>query len=147
MKITLKHGSGGEESGRLIKDIFASVFDDEILLKMEDSAVLPPLHGNPVLTSDSFVVEPLFFKGGDIGKLSVCGTVNDLSSMGARPLYLTASFILETGLDTDILGKIVQSMKETAEEAGVRIVAGDTKVIEGKGGLYINTAGVGERPS
>lgn len=147
MKITLKHGSGGEESGRLIKDIFASVFDDEILLKMEDSAVLPPLHGNPVLTSDSFVVEPLFFKGGDIGKLSVCGTVNDLSSMGARPLYLTVSFILETGLDTDILGKIVQSMKETAEEAGVRIVAGDTKVIEGKGGLYINTAGVGERPS
>ena len=142
MKITLKHGSGGEESGRLIKDIFTSVFDDEILLKMEDSAVLPPLHGNPVLTSDSFVVEPLFFKGGDIGKLSVCGTVNDLSSMGARPLYLTASFILETGLDTDILGKIVQSMKETAEEAGVRIVAGDTKVIEGKGGLYINTAGM-----
>ena len=147
MKITLKHGSGGEESGRLIKDIFASVFDDEILLKMEDSAVLPPLHGNPVLTSDSFVVEPLFFKGGDIGKLSVCGTVNDLSSMGARPLYLTASFILETGLDADILEKIVQSMKETAEEAGVRIVAGDTKVIEGKGGLYINTAGIGERPS
>lgn len=147
MKITLKHGSGGEESGRLIKDIFTSVFDDEILLKMEDSAVLPPLHGNPVLTSDSFVVEPLFFKGGDIGKLSVCGTVNDLSSMGARPLYLTVSFILETGLDADILGKIVQSMKETTEEAGVRIVAGDTKVIEGEGGLYINTAGVGERPS
>lgn len=87
------------------------------------------------------------FKGGDIGKLSVCGTVNDLSSMGARPLYLTASFILETGLDADILEKIVQSMKETAEEAGVRIVAGDTKVIEGKGGLYINTAGIGERPS
>ena len=73
--------------------------------------------------------------------------MNDLSSMGARPLYLTASFILETGLDADILGKIVQSMKETAEEAGVRIVAGDTKVIEGKGGLYINTAGIGERPS
>lgn len=73
--------------------------------------------------------------------------MNDLSSMGARPLYLTASFILETGLDTDVLGKIVQSMKETAEEAGVRIVAGDTKVIEGKSGLYINTAGVGERPS
>lgn len=146
MKINLKHGSGGEESGNLIKDIFASAFRNEILLRMEDGAVLPPIQGNPVFTSDSFVVDPLFFKGGDIGRLSVCGTVNDLASMGAKPLYLTASFILETGLDTEVLEKVALSMKETAEEAGVCIVAGDTKVIEGKGGLYINTAGIGERP-
>lgn len=113
---------------------------------MEDGAVLPALDGNPVLTSDSFVVEPLFFPGGDIGRLSICGTVNDLSCMGAKPLYLTASFILETGLDTDLLEAVVRSMAETAAEAGVRIVAGDTKVIEGRGGLYINTAGLGVRP-
>ena len=129
MKIALRHGAGGEETSKLIHDIFASHFQNEILNKMEDSAVLPKLDGVPVFTSDSFVVEPLFFPGGDIGKLSVCGTVNDLTCMGAKPLYLTASFILE------------------AEEAGVKIVAGDTKVVEGNGGLYINTAGIGARPS
>ncbi len=147
MKITLKHGSGGEESNQLIREVFTGVFDNEILNRMEDGAVLPIIRGNPVFTSDSFVVEPLFFPGGDIGKLSVCGTVNDLASMGAKPLYLTASFILETGLDTEVLAKVVRSMKKTADEAGVLIVAGDTKVIEGKGGMYINTAGIGERPA
>ncbi len=146
MKIELRHGSGGEETGRLISSLFAKYFKNPILDRMEDGAVLPPLSGNPVFTSDSFVVEPLFFPGGDIGKLSICGTVNDLASMGARPLYLTTSFILETGLETETLEKVVASMAETAKEAGVMIVAGDTKVIEGNGGLYINTAGIGERP-
>lgn len=146
MKIELRHGSGGEETGRLISSLFAKYFKNPILDQMEDGAVLPVMSGHPVFTSDSFVVEPLFFPGGDIGKLSICGTVNDLASMGAKPLYLTASFILETGLETELLEKVVASMAETANEAGVTIVAGDTKVIEGKGGLYINTAGIGERP-
>lgn len=146
MKIELRHGSGGEETGRLISSLFAKYFKNPILDQMEDGAVLPVMSGHPVFTSDSFVVEPLFFPGGDIGKLSICGTVNDLASMGAKPLYLTASFVLETGLETELLEKVVASMAETANEAGVTIVAGDTKVIEGKGGLYINTAGIGERP-
>ena len=147
MKIELKHGSGGEETGKLIHGIFKKYFTNPILDRMEDGAVLPRMEGNPVFTSDSFVVEPLFFPGGDIGKLSVCGTVNDIASMGAKPLYLTASFILETGLDMDVLETAVRSMAETAKEANVFIVAGDTKVVEGKGGLFINTAGIGERPS
>lgn len=145
MKIELKHGAGGEETGKLIGSLFAKHFANEILNRMEDGAVLPRMQGNPVLTSDSFVVQPLFFPGGDIGRLAVCGTVNDLTCMGAQPLYLTASFILETGLELADLEKIIISMAATAKEAGVQIVAGDTKVIEGKGGLYINTAGVGER--
>ena len=91
MKIALRHGAGGEETSKLIHDIFAAHFQNEILNKMEDAAVLPEIQGVPVFTSDSFVVEPLFFSGGDIGRLSVCGTVNDLACMGARPLYLTAS--------------------------------------------------------
>lgn len=147
MKIALRHGAGGEETSKLIHDLFAAHFQNEILNKMEDAAVLPEMQGIPVFTSDSFVVEPLFFPGGDIGKLSVCGTVNDLACMGARPLYLTASFIMETGLETETLEKAVASMAATAEEAGVQIVAGDTKVVEGNGGLYINTAGIGVRPA
>lgn len=146
MKIALRHGAGGEETAQLIHDIFAFHFQNEILNRMEDAAVLPEMKGVPIFTSDSFVVEPLFFPGGDIGKLSVCGTVNDLACMGAKPLYLTASFILETGLETEALEKVVASMAATAEEAGVTIVAGDTKVVEGNGGLYINTAGIGVRP-
>ena len=145
MKIALRHGSGGEETTKLIQSIFAAHFQNDILNKMEDAAVLPKLEGSPVFTSDSFVVQPLFFPGGDIGRLAVCGTVNDLACMGAKPLYLTASFILETGLETETLEKAVCSMEATAEEAGVKIVAGDTKVVEGNGGLYINTAGIGVR--
>lgn len=145
MKIELKHGAGGEDSSRLIQDYFARYFANDILNKMEDGAVLPRLQGNPVFTSDSFVVQPLVFPGGDIGRLAVCGTVNDLASMGAKPLYLTASFILETGLDSQLLEQILSSMAATAQEAGVKIVAGDTKVVEGQGGLFINTAGLGEK--
>lgn len=147
MKIALRHGSGGEETTKLIQDIFAAHFHNDILNKMEDAAVLPEMKGSPVFTSDSFVVQPLFFPGGDIGRLAVCGTVNDLACMGANPLYLTASFILETGLESETLDKVVASMASTAGEAGVKIVAGDTKVVEGNGGLYINTAGIGLRPS
>ncbi len=146
MRIELRHGSGGEETGKLIASLFANYFENPILSRMEDGAVLPPLAGAPVVTTDSFVVEPLFFPGGDIGRLAICGTVNDLASMGARPLYLTASFILETGLASETLERIVSSMADTAKEAGVSIVCGDTKVVEGNGGLYINTAGLGERP-
>lgn len=144
MKIELRHGAGGEDTGKLIQTYFASAFRNDILAKMEDGAVLPKMQGRPVFTSDSFVVEPLAFPGGDIGRLAVCGTVNDLASMGAKPLYLTASFILETGLDSEVLECIITSMAQSAQEAGVQIVAGDTKVVSGKGGLYINTAGIGE---
>ncbi len=148
MNITLSHGSGGDETSKLIADIFRSEFDNEYLEKQEDSSVVP---GAPriAMTTDSFVVKPLIFDGGDIGRLSVCGTVNDLLMSGAEPRYLTAGFVLEEGLDTDILRKIVHSMAETAEEAGVQIVTGDTKVIEHpkgsseESGLIINTAGVG----
>ncbi len=147
MNIELRHGSGGEETGRLVSSLFAKYFENPILARMEDGAVLPPLSGVPVMTTDSFVVEPLFFPGGDIGRLAVCGTVNDLASMGARPLYLTAGFILETGLSSDTLEAVVKSMAGVAREAGVSIVAGDTKVVTGAGGLFINTAGLGERPA
>ena len=145
MKITMAHGSGGKSTSELIGTIFEKTFDDPVLSKMEDSAVLPGA-GRIALTTDSIVVTPLFFPGGDIGRLCVCGTVNDLLMSGAEPRYLTCGFILEEGTETDDLKKIARSMSETAKEAGVRIVAGDTKVIEGSGGIYINTAGVGFVP-
>lgn len=146
MKITMAHGSGGRATGELIASVFAKTFDDPVLSQMEDSAVLP---GAPTiaLTTDSFVVEPLSFPNGDIGRLCVCGTVNDLLMRGAIPQYLTCGFILQEGLTTETLLPLVRSMAETAREAGVRIVAGDTKVIEGNGGLTINTAGVGFVPA
>ncbi|WP_312693770.1 hydrogenase expression/formation protein HypE [Caproiciproducens sp.] len=146
MKITIAHGSGGKATAELIEDIFEKSFRNPVLSKMEDSAVVPGAE-KIALTTDSFVVTPLFFPGGDIGRLSVCGTVNDLLMSGATPRYLTCGFILEEGADTDDLKKIAASMAETAKEAGVSIVAGDTKVVEGKGGIYINTAGVGFVPS
>ncbi len=145
MKITMAHGSGGKSTSELIGTIFEKTFDDPVLSKMEDSAVIPGA-GRIALTTDSFVVTPLFFPGGDIGRLCVCGTVNDLLMSGAEPKYLTCGFILEEGAETDDLKKIARSMSETAKEAGVRIVAGDTKVVEGSGGVYINTAGVGFVP-
>lgn len=145
MRINMSHGSGGKASAELMRDIFGRYFSNEILDKMEDAAVLE-MNGKIAYTTDSFVVSPLFFKGGDIGKLAVCGTVNDLLMMGAVPRYLTAGFILQEGLEFDILEKIATSMAETALRAGVRIVAGDTKVVEGNGGLYINTSGIGEIP-
>ena len=142
MKITLSHGSGGKSTSELIDGIFAKHFSNPVLNKMEDSAVVDGAH-KIAMTTDSFVVTPLFFKGGDIGRLAVCGTVNDLLMRGATPKYITSAFIIEEGADTQTLEKIAISMAQTAEEAGVIIVAGDTKVIEGSGGIYINTAGVG----
>ncbi len=142
MKITLSHGSGGKASSELIDQIFARHFSNPILNMMEDSAVVDG-YGKIAITTDSFVVTPLFFKGGDIGRLAVCGTVNDLLMRGAVAKYITSAFIIEEGADTDTLEAIASSMAKTANEAGVCIVAGDTKVIEGNGGVYINTAGVG----
>lgn len=142
MKITLSHGSGGKATSELIDKIFARNFSNPILNMMEDSAVVDGSR-KIAITTDSFVVTPLFFKGGDIGRLAVCGTVNDLLMRGAQPKYITSAFIIEEGADTDTLERIAKSMADTAKEAGVTVVAGDTKVIEGNGGVYINTAGVG----
>ena len=144
-KITMEHGSGGAATAELIEGLFKDRFGNEYLDKMEDSSVVPG-YGRLSVTTDSFVVRPLFYDGGDIGRLSVCGTVNDLLMSGGVPRYLTAGFVLEEGLDTGLLEKVVDSMAETAKEAGVCVVAGDTKVVEssgGEGGLIINTAGVG----
>lgn len=142
MKITLSHGSGGKATSELIDKIFARSFSNPILNMMEDSAVVAG-YGKIAITTDSFVVTPLFFNGGDIGRLAVCGTVNDLLMRGAVPKYITSAFIIEEGADTKTLERIAKSMAETAAEAGITVVAGDTKVIEGNGGMYINTAGLG----
>ena len=145
--ITLAHGSGGAESASLMSDIFAKHFNNEILERLEDSAVLPLDEGKKLAVStDSFVVTPLFFPGGDIGKLAVCGTVNDVLMSGAEPRWLTCGVIIEAGLSIETLDKACSSMASVAAEAGVTIVAGDTKVIEGRGeggGLMINTTGIG----
>lgn len=142
MKITLAHGSGGKYTSDLISSVFENSYGNEVLSQMEDSAVVDG-YKKIAVTTDSFVVTPLFFKGGDIGRLSVCGTVNDLLMRGAVPKYITSAFIIEEGADSEDIKEIAQSMAETAKEAGVIVVAGDTKVIEGNGGVYINTSGVG----
>lgn len=148
-RILLAHGSGGVLSHELIRDLFARHFDNAILDAMGDSALLPDLpSGQLALTTDSYVVKPLFFPGGNIGELAVCGTVNDLAVSGARPLYLTAAFIIEEGLPLETLERVVEAMARAAEEAQVIIVTGDTKVVErgAADGLFINTAGVGIVP-
>lgn len=142
-KILLGHGSGGNLMHNLIRDFFAPAFDMKTL---NDSAVIEnPHQGRIAITTDSYVVSPLFFPGGDIGSLSVCGTINDLAVSGARPLYLTAGFIIEEGFALDDLKKILASMKAISEKSGVKIIAGDTKVVDrGKcDGIFINTAGFG----
>ena len=143
MKIDMSYGSGGKQTGNLINEVFLKHFNNKTLNKLEDAAVLN-ITGKIAYTTDSFVVTPLFFKGGNIGKLAVCGTVNDLSMMGAAPRFLTAGFIIEEGAELETIEQIAASMAQAAKEAGVRIVAGDTKVVEGKGGIYINTSGIGE---
>lgn len=145
MKITMAQGSGGQASATLMNDVFGKYFHNPILSRLEDAAVFP-LAGQVAYSTDSFVVTPLVFPCGDIGKLAVCGTVNDLLMMGARPRYLTTAFILEEGLPLADLETIVASLAETASSVGVEIVAGDTKVIEGRGGLLINTSGLGLIP-
>lgn len=142
MKITLAHGSGGKSTTDLIDSVFAKHFSNPILNMMEDSAVVDGA-SKIAITTDSFVVTPLIFKGGNIGRLSVCGTVNDLLMRGAVPKYITSAFIIEEGADSETLEAIAKSMAETATEAGVTVICGDTKVIEGNGGIYINTTGVG----
>lgn len=142
MKITLAHGSGGKSTADLIESVFARRFSNPALDKMEDCAVVEG-SGRLAVTTDSFVVTPLEYRGGDIGRLCICGTVNDLLMRGAIPKYITCGFIIEEGLDAELLERLVDSAAGTAREAGVIIVAGDTKVVEGQGGLYINTAGVG----
>lgn len=145
-QIVMGHGAGGRMSHQLIQKAFMSAFDNPALRAGDDAARLEStLHANLAISTDSHVVFPLFFPGGDIGTLAVCGTVNDVAMLGAKPLYLTAGFILEEGLSMETLQRVVVSMKAAADEAGVQIVAGDTKVVQkGKAdGLYINTAGVG----
>lgn len=143
MKITMAHGSGGNATRELIKNLFQKYLSNPHLDKMEDTASLPSSEFPLALTTDSFVITPLEFPGGDIGKLAVCGTVNDLWMGGAEPQYLTAGFILEEGLDLDLLERLIHSLSKAANHAGVKIVAGDTKVVQGDGGMYINTAGLG----
>ena len=143
MKITLAHGSGGEAMDKLIKELFISRFSNPALDALEDAAVLPTFGDRLAFTTDSFVVTPLVFSGGDIGKLAVCGTVNDLAMRGAVPKYLSCGFVLEEGLEISVLENIVSAMRVAADEAGVIIAAGDTKVTEGKGGVIINTSGIG----
>lgn len=145
-QIVMGHGAGGRMSHQLIQKAFMSAFDNPALRAGDDAArVESNLHSNLAISTDAHVVFPLFFPGGDIGKLAVCGTVNDVAMLGAKPLYLTAGFILEEGLPMETLKQVVASMKAAADEAGVQIVAGDTKVVQkGKAdGLYITTAGVG----
>lgn len=144
-KISMVHGSGGAATSELIGAIFAKEFASTTLDKMEDSAVVEGA-GRIAVTTDSFVVTPVTFPGGDIGRLCICGTVNDLLMRGAVPKYITCGFILQEGLEVSKLQEIVHSMAECAKEAGVEIVAGDTKVVSGNGELYINTAGVGFVP-
>ena len=149
-RITLSHGSGGKATQTLIEAVFLEAFANPLLAPLEDGAVLEANGGRLAFTTDSYVVSPLFFPGGDIGDLAVNGTVNDLAVSGARPLWLSAGFILEEGFPVADLERIVASMAAAAERAGVQIVTGDTKVVQrGKAdGCYINTAGVGviERP-
>lgn len=145
-KILLSHGGGGEETQNLIKELFFKHFSNDILLRMEDAASLVMDSTKLAFTTDSFVVSPLFFKGGNIGKLAIAGTVNDLSMMGAKPKYLTCSFMIEEGFEYAKLEEIVISMRDEMAKSGVKIVAGDTKVVPrgGVDGLFINTAGIGE---
>src|SRR5437016_9380265 len=146
-KISLSHGSGGKATHNLIEGVFAPAFSTPLLDPMDDAATFS-IHATGqrlAFTTDTYVVSPLFFAGGDIGKLAVHGTINDLAMAGAEPLYLSAGFILEEGFPISDLRRIVASMAQAASEAGVAIVTGDTKVVQrGKAdGLFVNTTGVG----
>ncbi len=143
-KILLAHGSGGSLSHDIVNDSIISLLGNPILNKLDDSAVFEA-KGKIAFTTDSHVVQPMFFPGGDIGRLSVCGTVNDLAVMGATPLYLSLALIIEEGLPKEDLKRVITSIKEAADEAGVKIVTGDTKVVNRGNAdkLYINTAGIG----
>lgn len=144
-KILLAHGGGGQEMNELINGLIFRIFDNEILAQGNDSAILN-LSGKIAFSTDSFVVSPTKFPGGDIGKIAVCGTINDLAMVGAKPRYISCALIIEEGLGIDELKEILNSIKSTADEAGVSIVCGDTKVVS-KGScdkIFINTSGIGE---
>ena len=143
--VLLSHGDGGLLTHQLLQDYFLQYFSNDLLNSLSDAAVFSVEPGRMALTTDSFVVDPIFFPGGDIGKIAVCGTVNDLAVSGAQPLYLTASFIIEEGFPLDDLQRIIASMSATCRQAGVQIAAGDTKVV-GRGQadkIFITTTGVG----
>ena len=143
--ITMAHGAGGRQTSELIDQVFKAHFSNPDLTA-DDAAVLAPPVGRMAVSTDGFIVSPAFFPGGNIGKLSICGTVNDLACMGAKPLYLTCAFVIEEGFPLEKLEEIAAAMEKTAKEAGVRIVSGDTKVA-GKGqvdGIFITTTGMGE---
>jgi len=144
-QISIHHGNGGVHMKALITELFMHFFENDFLLDQSDSAILPVIGKNIAFTTDSFVVDPLFFPGGNIGTLAICGTLNDLAVSGARPLYLSAGFIIEEGFKIKNLERIVRSMAKEAKQAGVKIVTGDTKVVNsGKcDKLFINTSGVG----
>lgn len=146
--ILLGHGSGGKLSAELIRDIFLPAFQNPVLARLDDQAIVNVNGQRLAITTDSFVVKPLFFPGGDIGSLAVHGTINDLAMGGALPLFLSAAFIIEEGFSMDDLRRVVNSLRQAAAEAGVQVVTGDTKVVEkGKGdGLFINTTGIGLVP-
>lgn len=146
--VLLGHGSGGKLSADLIRDVFLPAFANPLLAKLNDQAIVSINGSRIAITTDSFVVSPLFFPGGDIGSLAVHGTINDLAVGGAQPLFLSAAFIIEEGLAMDTLRRVVGSMQEAAAAAGVQIITGDTKVVEkGKGdGIFINTTGIGLVP-
>ena len=144
-QIQLSHGGGGEETNSLIHDLFYRYFSNDVLIAAEDAAVLE-VKNKIAFTTDSFTVSPIFFKGGNIGKLAIAGTVNDLAMMGAKPLYLSASFMIEEGFSFDDLETIVRSMAEELKHSGAKIVCGDTKVVP-KGAvdqIFINTSGIGD---
>ncbi len=147
--ILLAHGAGGRKSADLVQTVFLKYFGNPALNSLGDSAVLDAGGGQLAFTTDSFVVEPLFFPGGDIGKIAVCGSVNDLASAGARPIALSAAFILEEGLEIDLLERVCSTMRDMATEVGVPIVAGDTKVVP-RGfadRMFITTSGIGVLPA
>jgi hydrogenase expression/formation protein HypE len=144
-QIVMAHGGGGRLMQQLLDNLIQPIFNNNILSQKQDSAVISINGVKLAFTTDSYVVKPVFFPGGDIGKLAVCGTLNDLAMSGANPLYLTCSLIIEEGFPIEDLKRILQSMQVTAQQAGVQIVTGDTKVVDhGSGdGIYINTAGIG----
>jgi len=144
-KITLAHGGGGRLTQKLINELIVKELGNSALNKLDDSAVVPGPKGKLAFTTDSYVVQPIFFRGGDIGKLAVCGTVNDLSMNGAKPLYISLGLIIEEGFPFEDLRKIVRSIRAASREAGVDVVCGDTKVVERGGAdkIFINTSGIG----
>ena len=147
-RIVLGHGGGGQLTAELIEHLFLPAFHNPVLAGMADAAIIPAPKGRMAFTTDSFVVQPLFFPGGSIGSIAVNGTVNDLAMCGAKPLYLSAGFILEEGLPLETLARVLHQMAEAAQAAEVCIIAGDTKVVEkGHGdGIFIATTGIGEVP-